>query len=208
MQHSLTTEGFGVRLRPVRMEDAPFIVWLRNLSHARGRVGDSAADTASQEAWLKTYFQRAGDYYFIIETAGGTPVGAYGIYCIVGSSCESGRWIIRPEVPAAIPSAILAFDLAFGALKLTEIHVTTVSTNQPVLSLNKKFGFRQTSIEKGAQIIGGQPVDLVHFLMGSADWTKPRERLLPLARLAETQVRDWEKANQPQPGKTPANHAS
>jgi len=112
MQHTLTTEGFGVRLRPVRLEDAAFIVWLRNLDHTRGRIGDSALDTSSQQAWLEMYFQRAGDYYFIIETAGRIAVGAYGIYNVLNRTAESGRWIIRPEVPAAVPSALLAFDLA------------------------------------------------------------------------------------------------
>ena len=160
--------------------------------HARGRVGDSATDTAAQEAWLKKYFQRDGDYYFIIETARGTAVGAYGIYDVTGASAESGRWIIRPEVPAAIPSAMLAFDIAFDRLKLKELRVTTVSSNQPVLSLNRKFGFRQTAVEPGAQIIGGKPVDLVRFLMTAEEWAKPRERLTPLARLAEKQIRDWE----------------
>ena len=75
MQHTLQAEGFGVRLRPVRMDDAAFIVWLRNLDHVKGRVGDSAADAASQEAWLKAYFDRPGDYYFIIETPAGSRSG-------------------------------------------------------------------------------------------------------------------------------------
>jgi len=79
MQHDIQIEGFGVRLRPVRMEDAPFIVWLRNLEHARGRVGDSASTQQSQETWLQAYFQRAGDYYFIVETPGGIPVGTLAI---------------------------------------------------------------------------------------------------------------------------------
>jgi RimJ/RimL family protein N-acetyltransferase len=194
MEHTLTAEGFGARLRPVRMDDAEFIVWLRNLEHARGRVGDSATDTAGQQAWLKKYFQRAGDYYFIIETALGTPVGAYGIYDVKGESAESGRWIIRPEVPAAVPSVMLAFDLAFGRLQLKELRVATVSSNQTVLSLNRKFGFREVGVEAGAQVIGGKPVDLVRFLMTAEEWVKPRERLLPLARLAEKQILDWEKA--------------
>ena len=64
MQHSLQAEDFGIRVRPVRMEDASFIVWLRNLDYAKGRIGDSAKDIASQETWLQTYFQREGDYYF------------------------------------------------------------------------------------------------------------------------------------------------
>ncbi len=187
-------EGFGVRLRPVRMEDAAFIVWLRNLEHTRGRIGDSAADTASQQAWLETYFKREGDYYFIIETAGRTAVGAYGIYNVSNGKAESGRWIIRPEVPAAVPSALLAFDLAFGRLGLTEVLVRTVSTNHPVLSLNRKFGFREVGVDHGGQMIGGQPVDLVRFVMTAAEWAKPRERMLPLAKLAETQVREWDRA--------------
>jgi RimJ/RimL family protein N-acetyltransferase len=194
MEHKLTAEAFGVRLRPVRMEDASFIVWLRNLEHAKGRVGDSATDTVAQEAWLKTYFKREGDYYFIVETAGGIAVGAYGIYDVAAGSAESGRWIIRPEVPAAIPSALLAFDVAFGVLKLKEVRVSTVSTNQPVLSLNRRFGFRETSVERGGAVIGGKPVDLVHFLLKAEEWPAPRERMLPLAKLAASQVQEWEQA--------------
>ena len=194
MRHNIHTEGFGARLRPVRMEDAPFIVWLRNLDHAKGRVGDSATDAAAQEAWLKTYFDRPGDYYFIIETVGKLPVGAYGIYDLEGTSAESGRWVIRPDVPAAIPSAILAFDVAFNTLHLTEVRVNTVATNRPVLSLNRRLGFRQTGVSKNAQMIGGQAVDLVHFLLEAGDWPKVRAGVLPLAQVAEKQVREWEQA--------------
>src|SRR5271169_6075212 len=114
MDHAIESEGLGTRLRPVRMEDAAFIVWLRNLDHARGRVGDSALTASGQQAWLRAYFDRPGDYYFIIETAGRIPVGAIGIYNVNGRSAESGRWVIRPEVPAALPSATLAFEAAFG----------------------------------------------------------------------------------------------
>ena len=194
MRHTLQAEGFGVRLRPVRMEDAGFIVWLRNLEHAKGKVGDSAMDTAAQENWLRAYFDREGDYYFIIETQGGIAVGAYGIYDRTGDSAESGRWIIRPELPAAIPSALLAFEIAFERLALRELRVKTIATNRTVLSLNRKFGFRQTRIEPGAQLIGGQLVDQVHFVLEAEDWRKKREGLVPLARLAEEQVREWEQA--------------
>ena len=194
MHHSLSAEGFGVRLRPVQMDDAPFIVWLRNLDHARGRVGDSATDTAAQQAWLEAYFQRQGDYYFIIETLGGNALGAYGIYDKTGDSAESGRWIVRPEVPAAVPSAILAFEIAFDELRLRELRVKTVSTNTNVLSLNRKLGFKQTRVEPGAQIIGGKPVDMIHFLLEAREWPKVREKFIPLARLAEKQILDWQQA--------------
>src|SRR6185295_3444886 len=116
MQHTMHLEGCGVRLRPVRMEDAAFIVWLRNLDHVKGKVGDSATDEGAQRAWLERYFERQGDYYFIIETQGGIAVGAYGIYDVANASAESGRWVIRPEVPAAVPCAVVAFDACFGTL--------------------------------------------------------------------------------------------
>ena len=199
MQHTLHAEGFGVRLRPVRMEDAEFIVWLRNLEHVKGRVGDSAMDAATQESWLRAYFDRQGDYYFIIETLGGIAVGAYGVYDIVGSSAESGRWIIRPDVPAAIPSAMHAFEIAFGRLGLGELRVKTVATNRSVLSLNRKFGFRQARVEPAALVIGGQTVDLVHFILEAKDWAKIRGGLLPLARLAEKQVQEWDEEHLQRP---------
>jgi RimJ/RimL family protein N-acetyltransferase len=199
MRHDLQVEGFGVRLRPVRMEDAPFIVWLRNLDHVKGRVGDSATDTAGQEDWLRVYFERPGDYYFIIETSGGLAVGAYGIYDVKGDSGESGRWVIRPEVPAAVPSAMLGFDTVFDTLGLCEVRVNTVSTNRSVLSLNRKFGCRQTGITPAHQLIGGKPVDLVHFVLNAKDWPRTREGVVPLARLAEKQVREWEQMQAGQP---------
>lgn len=193
MRHAIHAEGFGVRLRPVQVNDAAFIVWLRNLDHAKGNVGDSAASVDGQEAWLENYFKREGDYYFIVETLAGIPVGTYGIYDIKGDTAESGRWIIRPGVPAAVPSGMVLFDVAFKTLGLREVLGRTVASNHAVLSINRKFGFRQVRVEPAAQVIGGETVDMVHFILAAVDWPKARERLLPLARLAETQVLEWER---------------
>ena len=192
MHHNLFAEGFGVRLRPVILEDAAFIVWLRNLDHAKGKVGDSAVTEEAQRDWLLNYFQRPGDYYFVIETSAGRPVGAYGIYDQTGDSAESGRWVIRSDVPAAIPSAIHAFDLAFNSLKLRELRTKTVSTNQQVLSLNVKFGFHQTHVESNSQVIGGRMVDQIHYVLDASTWPSLRPKLVPLAGVAERQINEWD----------------
>jgi len=197
MHHSLFVEDFGIRMRPVRMDDAPFIVWLRNQEYVRGKVGDSAADIASQESWLESYFQREGDYYFIIETTCCIPVGTYGIYDVKDREGESGRWIVRPMVPAAIPSVILAFNVAFGWLQLDRLRVHTVSTNHRVLSLNRRLGFQQTKVHTASQIIDGKAVDMVQFELRAKDWPKHRERILPLARRAEEEIRNWEQSAAP-----------
>lgn len=192
MQHSLQAEGFGIRLRPVRLEDAAFIVWLRNLEHVRGRVGDTAINAASQEAWLKKYFEREGDYYFIGESSTGIPLGTHGVYDLANGSAEKGRQAVRPEVMVGVTLAILATDIAFGQLALRELRSNTVSTNQNVISLHRKSGFKQVGVLRNHQVIEGKPVDLIQFLLLPEDWSRARERQLPLARLAGQQLLEWE----------------
>ncbi|MCX6967696.1 MAG: GNAT family protein [Verrucomicrobia bacterium] len=194
MQHSITVENYGVRLRPACLDDAPFIVWLRNMEHAKGYIGDSAQDIASQEKWLRRHFDLQDDYYFIIETTCGIPVGTYGIYKIKGDRGESGRWIVRPEVPAAIPSIVLGFGVGFERLGLRTLKSHTVSTNHRVLSLNRKLGLKAKGVAPVGQIINGQAVQLIEFELQAHDWSAVRETILPLARLAGENIRKWEQS--------------
>jgi len=201
MQHELHAKGFGITLRPVRMSDSAFIVWLRNQDFVKGRVGNSASDVPSQEAWLGEYFERPDDYYFIIESPGGIPLGTEAIYNNPGPIAEWGRFIVQPETAAAVPGAILAFDLAFHQMGMRELLATCVSTNHTVCSLIRKFGFRQTGIAEAAQMIAGKPVDLMQYVLSAEDWTKARDRLVPVAQFAESHIREWENV-QPLPAVT------
>ncbi|MEI6560775.1 MAG: GNAT family protein [Verrucomicrobiota bacterium] len=203
MRHSINAEGFGIRHRPVRMEDAPFLIWLRNLDHAKGKVGDSATDVASQEAWLQAYFEREGDYYFVIETACGIPVGAWGIYDIARGSAEIGRWIMRPKTPAAIPAILPGLGIAFERLGLQTLRTKVVSTNRRVILLDKQIGFKETHYEPAAQSIGGKPIDMIHMVMQAEDWPQVRKTLMPMARMLEVQVRKWEQDAQHSPQEHP-----
>ena len=193
MHHTLSDEGFGVRIRPVRMDDAAFIVWLRNQDYAKGKLGDSAANVTAQENWLNAYFERAGDYYFIAETLSGVPVGATSIYDRVGDAAETGRFVVNSEVPAAFPISILTYDLAFERLKLKELRATSVASNRSLHSYVRKLGFRQERIERAARVIGGQPVDILHFSLVAATWFERRASLLPLATCAAAQMHECEK---------------
>jgi len=182
-----------MRLRPVQIEDAAFIVWLRNQDYVTGRVGDSASDVVTQQKWLASYFEREGDYYFIVETLGGIPLGTNGLYNVSGKNAEWGRYIMRPEVQAAVSSAILIFELGFEKMELRELLARCVSTNLNVHSLVKKYGFRQTETKFASQTIGGRPVDMIHFVLKAGDWFGSRRSLLPLVEFAETQIKEWEK---------------
>jgi RimJ/RimL family protein N-acetyltransferase len=200
MRHTIQEEGFGVRLRPVRMEDAAFIVWLRNLEYVQGKVGDSASDIPGQQVWLEAYFRREGDYYFIVETLGGIPLGTHSLYGLSDGVAELGRWVIRPGVQAAVPSHMVNFKIAFERLGLKALRNATVSTNRPVISISRKFGFREVGLEPGSRTIGGKPVDMVCFMLTADEWTRTRPRLVSAASLAEGLVREWEQtqlANSP-----------
>jgi RimJ/RimL family protein N-acetyltransferase len=193
MRHNVHLEGFNLRLRPVRIEDAAFIVWLRNLDYVKGNVGDSVTDVAAQEAWLRAYFEREGDYYFIVESLGGIPLGTHGLYNVTKTSAEKGRHIMRTEVMAGVPAGILTTDLAFGSLGLCELRARIVATNAAVQSLHRKSGFKQVGVVRAAQIIAGKPVDMVEFLIKAEDWFEVRKSQLPLARVAGARVLEWEK---------------
>jgi len=191
MRHNIHLEGFNLRVRPVRIEDAAFIVWLRNLDYVKGNIGDSAVDVAAQEAWLRAYFEREGDYYWIVESLSGIPLGTHGIYNVNGTSAERGRHIMRAEVMAGVPSAVLTADLAFGSMGLRELRSWVVATNTEVLSLHRKSGFREVGRVAAAQMINGKPVDKVEFLFTAEEWKKRRDQALPLAHIAGKQVLEW-----------------
>lgn len=193
MRHDIHLEGFNLRVRPVRIDDAAFIVWLRNLDYVKGNVGDSVTDVASQEAWLKAYFEREGDYYFIVESSGGIPLGTHSIYNVNGTSAEKGRHIMRPEVMAGVPTGILTTEMAFGSMGLRELRARIVATNMSVQSLHRKAGFKQVGIVHAAQLIGGKPVDMVEYVITAEEWSRGSDRQRPLAEFAGKQVLEWEK---------------
>ena len=99
---------------------------------------------------------------------------------------------MRPTVSAALPWCLLIFDLAFDKLELRELLARCVSTNLAVHSPRQKMGFPPDGTEAAGQIIGGRPVDMIHFILKAGDWSRARERLLPLAEFAEAKIKEWE----------------
>ncbi len=203
MRHSLTEQGFGVRLRPVTLEDASFIVWLRNLDSVLGWVGDSAADVASQEIWLNRYFDREGDYYFIIETSSGIPLGTHSVYNRRGNRAEIGRVVTRPGVSASYPAAVLLIDLSYGQMGITELEAICPAGNYGVLTTYRRYGFNQVDAGPDTRIIGGTPVEMLHFVQRSEDWPRIREIGMPAVLRAESTIRKWEKEYLEQHGSAP-----
>jgi RimJ/RimL family protein N-acetyltransferase len=184
MQHSLTISRYNIHFRPVRVSDADFILHLRNMPHVQGNVGDTVAGVAEQRRWIEAYFDRPDDYYFIIESSQGQPWGTIGLYNFKEAGAEWGRWVILPGILAALPSAVLVYQLAFDHFGLTELRGNVVGSNSKVLSFHRRFGCQEISTARRSLMIQGQFVDMVLFSMSRDQWSLAYKKLNILAELA------------------------
>lgn len=186
MYHNIVAEKFGVRLRPVKMDDAEKIIQLRNSPHALKFIGDSAKTIPDQETWLKSYLNRPDDYCFMIETTrDSSSVGMLGIYGIDGDIGEWGRWVIVPGVPAAAASAWLALHICFDILNLSTVRGLVVEMNKEVLSFHKRAGYTHLGFHPDPRLIGGRQVRMVEFRTTMNDWPAMQQTLKRYAVMSE-----------------------
>ena len=175
-----------MRIRPVRLEDAAFLVRLRNSPHALGKLCDTAQEVSAQEAWLKKYFQRENDYYFIVERMrDGRAVGACSLYDIKDDVAEWGRWVIEPRVPAASISMWLSFHAAFDLLGLKTLHFLVVEDNVRMLSILKRIEAGWIGIHPAARLIGSRSVRFAELRVEKAEWPRISAQLDAKASMDE-----------------------
>ena len=140
--------GAAVRLRLATEADAAFLLGLR-LDPSRNRnISATSSDLDAQVAWMRAYADRAAagrEAYFVIEVDG-RPQGSLRLYDYRASEDSFcwGSWIIRPGAPAstAHQSAILVYDLAFGALRFNRSHFDVRQANQSVWKFHERMGAR------------------------------------------------------------------
>lgn len=138
MKHDLRIDGIVYRLRPVRLDDAQFIIDIRLEDQERNRyIHAISSDLATQQAWLERYFTQEGDYYFVVENKlTGEPEGLVGIYDLDDGKAEWGRWVIKKGALASAESLDLLFKVAFHFLNLDELYCRTIFDNERVVSLH------------------------------------------------------------------------
>jgi RimJ/RimL family protein N-acetyltransferase len=188
VRHNLEIEGSAFRLRPVRLDDAAFIVELRSDPERARYLHRGAADTASQEQWLRTYFKTSTDCYFIVENRStGAAEGTAGIYNLNAArrDAEWGRWILRRGSLAALESACLICRLAFETLRLDCIYCRTIVENASALAFHDSFGFERVRrlpryFERDDRYLGARhpdarDLDAIESRLTRARWLTLRE---------------------------------
>lgn len=185
MRHEFVVEGAVWRLRPVADGDADFIVSLRSdpaLNRYLHRGGQTAQ---AQREWLAAYYERAGDYYFVVERADGTRAeGLVGLYDVNAETraAEWGRWILRPGSLAAVESAWLIYRFGFEELGLADIYCRTVADNHHVVSFHDSCGVARRTLLPDHFTIDGVPHNAVEHRVDRSAWPAIDVHLGNLAR--------------------------
>ena len=120
--------GFSYRLRPVTLDDAQFIIDNRLEDEKKSKfVHRISSDITLQINWLKNYFERENDYYFVVENIfTGEAEGLTSLYNIANNKGEWGRWVFKRGSLGAVESAYLIYKFAFDVLRLSEVYTHTI----------------------------------------------------------------------------------
>lgn len=196
MRHDIHLPGYAFRLRPVREADAPYIVDLRR--RAGEYLNRGALTEDGQLLWLARYFERAGDYYFVVESSGGARrEGLVGVYDLSAANAEAewGRWVLEPGSNAAVESALLVYRCAFERLRLERVRCRTLAANAAVVAFHDSCGLARAAEEMMIEHNGARSSAVEHVLSRTG-WPRTAERLERLARrFATTAARGGRRTN-------------
>lgn len=173
MRHNITIRGHAYRLRPVADTDAELIVSLRSDAVLSRFLHTTSPRVEDQLAWLQRYYERNGDYYFVIERQKDSRAeGLIAIYDLdtVSKTAEWGRWILRPDSNAAVESCWLIYGVGFEQLGMTEIFCRTVADNKKVVSFHDSCGLKNRRTLSNHVQIGGQTFDSVEHRLDKDSW--------------------------------------
>ena len=179
MRHDIRLDCVRCRLRPVTLEDAPFIVALRANPHLNRFIHENSGIVEDQVVWLEYYFGRFGDYYFIIEDVdSGESRGTIGLYNVASDSSEAewGRWIIQPLSMAALESAWLIYEVGFSLLRLKRVYCRSISQNTASVSFHDTFGARRTTLLEGYFSVRSERHTAIEHSVAASEWPMLRAR--------------------------------
>lgn len=144
-KHNTIKKTRNIYFRFVNETDAGFILELRTNKGKARYISEVDANLEKQEEWIQRYklreFEKC-EYYFVILTACGVPVGLVRLYDFVEESFCWGSWILKDDAPiyAAIESALTVYEIAFNDLGFVKSHFDVRKANLNVVKFHKRFG--------------------------------------------------------------------
>lgn len=145
-QYTSECAHLGTSLRPVRIEDAEFILSLRTDINLNRFISSTSASVGNQRQWISDYLARydAGQEAYFVIINGGRPRGTIRIYNynITTNAVTYGSWLLGVDSPAscAFSSTILNHDLCFKALRFSRINFEVRKENLSVWKFHESIG--------------------------------------------------------------------
>ena len=192
MRHDLTLAGPAFRLRPITDADAPLVLELRSDAKRNRYLHPISPRLDDQLAWFARYYERPGEYYFVVERRdSGAAEGVISLYDVdLKAGCgEWGRWILRPGSLAAVESAWLIYRSAFEQLGLKRVFCRTVADNVSVISFHDSCGITEKRLLPAHFNLAGKSADAVEHEVTRESWSAIYPRLQKLAELAARKLR-------------------
>ena len=186
MRHDLSLHGHAFRLRPIADADAPFVLELRGDPERARHLHPTSPSLADQLNWFACYYERAGDYYFVVERLEtDAPEGLVAIFDVSPESADGewGRWILRPGSLAAVESAWLTYRCAFEQLGLEQVYSRTAAHNRSVVSFHDSCGITRRRLLPGHVEICGTKVNAIEHTVDRQSWPQISSRLQRLSQL-------------------------
>ncbi|MCQ2241395.1 GNAT family N-acetyltransferase [Treponema sp.] len=138
--------GKYVTLREVREDDADFILKLRCDEKKSKFLHKTEFDIENQKKYIKSYFEKSDEWYFISEDKDGNPIGTYRIYDLRQNSFCIGSWLMVEGTTAeqSFETDYLVRMYGFDVLGFNKIHFDVRKGNKKVLRYHKSLGAIQT----------------------------------------------------------------
>ena len=138
--------GKSIYLRAATRADAGFVFEMRSNTSKSVYLNQIQGTIADQEAWLDKSYADPYQFYFVISSLAGEPLGLVRLYDQQGDSFCWGSWLIRPGAPSstAIESALLVYQFAL-VQGFTRSHFDVRIGNNSVINFHQKFGAVETS---------------------------------------------------------------
>mgnify|MGYP001809647060 CR=1 FL=1 len=160
-----------IRFRLVEETDAVFILSLRLDPEKNRFVSPVKNDVEAQQQWIAEYKKRETaekEFYFIIESREGEPLGTIRLYDFRGGSFCWGSWILKHEAPpyAALESVLSIYEIAIKQLGFLQSHTDVRKGNTAVQNFLLQFG---------AEITGEDDIN-TYFRMTAESYEQTRKK--------------------------------
>ncbi|CAA6812473.1 MAG: GNAT family N-acetyltransferase [uncultured Sulfurovum sp.] len=137
--------GKNINIRTVEIEDAPFILEMRQNKIKAKYLSKVNGTVESQKEWIITYKQKEEEkqeFYFVIESKKNQRLGLVRMYNFKGNSFCWGSWLIKENAPqtTAIESALQIYEFGFYYLGFERSHFDVRRGNDKVIAFHKRFG--------------------------------------------------------------------